>query len=45
MTNLQQIMDFGWVAMELTNHWWTAGFAYVWATGPNKIILSYEYYR
>ena len=45
MTNLQEIMDFGWVAMELTNPWWTAGLASDWATGPNKIILSYENYR
>ena len=25
MTNFQELMDFGWVAMELTNPWWTAG--------------------
>ena len=42
MTNLQEIMDFSWVAMELTNPWWTARLASDWATGPNKIILSYE---
>ena len=45
MTNFQEIMDFGWVAMELTNPWWTAELASNWATGPNKIIVSYEYYR
>ena len=43
MINLQEIMDFGWVAMELTNPWCTAGLASGWGTGPNKIILSYEY--
>ena len=45
MTNLQVIMDFSRVAMKLKNPWWTAGLASDCATGPNEIILSYEYYR
>ena len=39
MTDLQEIMDFGWVAMELTSPWWTAWLPSYWATGHNKIIL------
>ena len=40
MTTLQEIIDFGWVAMELLNPWWTAELASDWATGYSHMNIT-----